>query len=486
MSEFIGWSACKQAKSIANKTISASELCQAYLERIAEVEPSIGAFLRVDHEGALQAAQAVDEKIAKGQPIGALAGVPIGLKDSLVTQGMETTAGSQILRGWIPPYDGTVVKALRAADAVVLGKLNMDEFAMGSSSEHSSYKPCVNPWNPKRVPGGSSGGSAAAVAADLCAISLGTDTGGSIRQPAAFCGVLGLKPTYGRVSRYGVIAYASSFDQVGPLARTAEDAALLLEVIAGHDPLDATSSPQEPPRFSEFCKQGVAGLTIGIAEEMSGENAEPEVRAAVLEAAKSLEAAGARLQSISLPHTRYALPAYYILATAEASSNLSRYDGVRFGPRKGDNSDLQKMYEESRGAGFGQEVKRRIMLGTFALRAGHYDAYYKKAQQVRTLIAKDFREAFAKVDVILSPTSPSTAFALGEKASPMEMYQADVFTLSCNLAGLPGLSMCAGFDAQELPIGVQLLGAPWQEQAILRCAGQYQRDTDWHTRRALL
>lgn len=483
MSELVHSSAIELARAVTEKRISATELCQAYLTRIQVHDGAIGAYLRVDSEGALAQAGRVDAAVAAGDTLGSLAGVPIALKDLLVTEGLETSAASKILAGWIPPYDGTVVARLRRAGAVILGKLNMDEFAMGSSTEHSAYKPCVNPWNHGRVPGGSSGGSAAAVAADLCAISLGTDTGGSIRQPAAFCGVLGIKPTYGRVSRYGCIAYASSLDQIGPLTRTAQDAALLLEVIAGKDPRDATSLDSPVPAFQEACQGDVRGLRIGIADEMSGDNADVSVALAVEAGIAVLQKAGAEVSRISLPHTRFALPTYYLLATAEASSNLARYDGVRYGLRAGDDGDLMDMYCQTRGQGFGAEVKRRIMLGTFALRAGYYEAYYKKAQQVRALIAEDFRKAFQKVDVIASPTAPSVAFAPGSKKAPMDMYQADIFTLSCNLAGLPGMSMCCGFDDSSMPIGLQLLAAPLQEATLLRCAAQFQRDTDYHTRR---
>lgn len=476
-------SAQAQAQAIANKSISATELTQSYLNRITTKDPQVGAFLRVDEVGALAQAALVDAKVAAGDALGPLAGVPIGLKDLLVTKGLETTAGSKILQDWIPPYDAQVVTALRQADAVLLGKQNMDEFAMGSSTENSAYKPCTNPWDAAKVPGGSSGGSAAAVAADFCSLSLGTDTGGSIRQPASFCGVLGLKPSYGRVSRYGVIAYASSLDQVGPIARTAEDAALLLEVIAGHDSKDATSSQSPVPRFRDACSKGVAGLRIGIAEEMSSQETDPQVRALVDKAIAELEAGGAEVKRISLPHTSFGLSAYYLLAPAEASSNLSRYDGVRFGPRLGDDKSLEEMYSQTRGAYFGTEVKRRIMLGTYALRAGHYEAYYKKAQQIRTLIAQDFLSAFGEVDVIASPTAPTTAFGFGEKASPLEMYQADVFTLNCNLAGLPGMSIPCGFDDTGLPVGLQLLAPSMQEETLLACAGYYQSATTWHTQR---
>ncbi len=483
MSELLSLSASEQARRIAEKTVSATELCDAYLARIDANDADLGSYLRVDHEGARAQAHAVDAAVCAGDSVGPLAGVPIALKDLLVTESLETTAGSKILEGWVPPYEGSVVRKLRSAGAVILGKLNLDEFAMGSSNEHSAFRPCKNPWDLGRVPGGSSGGSAAAVSASLCAMSLGTDTGGSIRQPASFCGLVGLKPTYGRVSRHGLIAYASSFDQIGPLATCAEDAALMLEVIAGGDILDATCSTEPVPAYQAACKRDVKGLVIGIAKEMEGEDVDTAVSAAVAAAIAELESAGAEVRRISLPHTRYSLPTYYLLATAEASSNLARFDGVRYGKRKGNEEALQNMYEKTRGAGFGAEVKTRIMLGTFALRAGYYDAYYKKAQQVRTLIADDFRKAFAEVDVIASPTAPTTAFPFGAKKTPIDMYKADVFTLSCNLAGLPGLSMNCGFDDSGMPIGLQLLAAPMQEETLLQCAAAYQRQTDWHTRR---
>jgi len=486
MIETLSQSATEQARRIAAKDVSATAVCQAYLNRIESIDGDLGSYLRVDAEGALAQAASVDAALAAGETVGPLAGVVVGIKDLLVTQGLETTAGSKILEGWVPPYEGLVLRKLRNAGAVIAGKLNLDEFAMGSSNEHSAYRVCKNPWNPERVPGGSSGGSAAAVAASLCAISLGTDTGGSIRQPASFCGLLGLKPTYGRVSRHGLIAYASSFDQIGPLATCAEDAAVMLEVIAGADPQDATCSSAAVPAYREACGRDVKGLRIGIADEMGGDQADSQVAAAVAAAIAELEAAGAEVVKVSLPHTRFALPTYYLLATAEASSNLARFDGVRYGMREGDDDSLQNMYERTRGAGFGPEVKTRIMLGTFALRAGYYDAYYKKAQQVRTLIAQDFQKAFEKVDVIASPTAPTTAFAFGAKKTPIDMYKADIFTLSCNLAGLPGVSLPCGFDDEHMPIGLQLLAAPMQEETLLGCAAEFQRRTDWHRQRAPL
>ena len=478
-------SAAEQARRVRAREVSSRELTRLYLDRIGSADPAIGSYLRVDADGALAAADAIDQAIARGDDPGPLGGVPVALKDIFVTRGLETTAASKILEGWIPPYDGTAVARLRAAGAVILGKLNMDEFAMGSSTEGSAYKPCRNPWDLSRVPGGSSGGSAAAVAAGLCALSLGTDTGGSIRQPASLCGVVGVKPTYGRVSRYGVVAFASSLDQVGPLARTVEDAALALEVIGGVDPLDATSIDQPAPRLRHQLDGGVAGLRIGLPREYFAGGIDPEVDAAVRAAVAVIEAQGATVREVSLPHTELALPAYYLIAPAEASSNLARYDGVRYGLRVADPGDsLLELYKKSRGAGFGREVKRRIMLGTYALRSGYYDAYYRKAQQVRALIKADFDAAFTKVDVIASPTSPTAAFRLGEKTgSPLEMYLADVFTLSCNLAGLPGMSVPCGFTAGDLPIGLQLLAGPLDEATLIRTAAAYEREAGIAARR---
>jgi aspartyl-tRNA(Asn)/glutamyl-tRNA(Gln) amidotransferase subunit A len=413
----------------------------------------------------------IDGLRAAGHPMPPLAGVPIAVKDMIVTRGLATTAASKILEGWVPPYDAGVVERLRAAGAIILGKVNCDEFAMGSSTERSAYQKTTNPWDLSRVPGGSSGGSSAAVAAGLCAASLGTDTGGSIRQPAAFCGVVGIKPTYGRVSRWGVIAFASSLDQVGPLARSVHDAALVLEAISGFDPRDSTSLDEPVPAYSQALTGDVKGLRIGLPKEYFGEGIDADVRAALDTTIASLRERGATTVDISLPHTHLALTAYYIVAPAEASSNLARYDGIRFGKAAAQPKDLLDLYMRTRGAGFGPEVKRRIMLGTYALRSGYYDAYYKKAQQVRALIKRDFDEAFAQVDVILTPTTPTAAFPFGAKASPLDMYLADVFTLSCNLAGLPGISVPCGLTSAGLPIGAQLLGKPLDEATLLR-AGQ--------------
>jgi aspartyl-tRNA(Asn)/glutamyl-tRNA(Gln) amidotransferase subunit A len=468
MSEWL--TATETARQIAAGELTAAKAVDAYLARIAKHDGELGAYLAVDAEGARAQAAAIDAMRAANAPLGPLAGVPIALKDVLVTKGMATTAASKILGGWVPPYDGTAVTKLRNAGAVILGKLNCDEFAMGSSTENSAYKKTKNPWDGSRVPGGSSGGSSSAVAAALCGASLGTDTGGSIRQPAAFCGCVGIKPTYGRVSRWGVVAFASSLDQVGPLARSVADAALLLEVICGFDPHDSTSLEEPVPEFRKALTGDIAGLRVGIPAEYFSGSIDDEVRSAVQRAAAILQEKGAALVDISLPHTELALPAYYVVAPAEASSNLARYDGIRFGKAAEGAKDLLDLYQRSRGQGFGPEVKRRIMLGTYALRSGYYDAYYKKAQQIRALIKKDFDKAWQHVDVVLTPTTPTAAFRFGAKSNPVDMYLADVFTLSCNLAGLPGISVPCGFTTDGLPIGAQLLGKPLDESTLLRAA----------------
>ena len=466
------------AAAIRARTVSAVEIADAYLARIARDE--LGCFYRVDPT-ARQQAKAVDDQIARGEDPGLLAGVPVALKDLFVTKGLETTAGSRILEGWVPPYDGTPTRKLREAGAVLIGKVSMDEFAMGSSNENSAYGPVRNPWDPTRVPGGSSGGSAAAVAAGLCAGALGTDTGGSIRQPAALTGTTGIKPTYGRVSRYGVVAFASSLDQVGPFGGSALDCAYLLEAIAGHDPHDATSLDRPVPDYRAACDKPLGALRIGIPSEYF-KDTPAAMGASVMAAVEELCRLGATKVPVELPHTRYGIAAYYIVATAEASSNLARYDGVRYGLRvAGDN--LGAMYAKTRAAGFGAEPKRRIMLGTYALRSGYYDAYYLRAQKVRTLIKRDFEQAFAKCDVIATPTAPSTAFALGAKVDdPLQMYLNDVYTIPCNLAGIPGMSIPCGF-IEGLPAGLQLLGPPLGEETLFAVAGAFQRATDWHTRR---
>jgi aspartyl-tRNA(Asn)/glutamyl-tRNA(Gln) amidotransferase subunit A len=466
MSEWL--SVADTANKIAIGELTAAAVVERMLERIASVDRDLGAYLLVDSDGAREAAKAVDAQRAAGQRLGPLAGVPISLKDMLVTRGVVTTAGSKILEGWVPPFDATVVEKLRAAGAILIGKVNCDEFGMGSSTERSAYKRTRNPWHADRVPGGSSGGSSAAVAAGLCAASLGTDTGGSIRQPAAFCGVVGIKPTYGRVSRWGVVAFASSLDQVGPITRSVQDAALVLEAIAGFDPRDSTSLDAPVPRYSDALVGDVTGVKVGLPREYFEGEIDKDVRAGLDRTVAALKDRGAHVVDISLPHTSLALAAYYIVAPAEASSNLARYDGIRYGKAAQGAKDLQDLYMKSRGAGFGPEVKRRIMLGTYALRSGYYDAYYKKAQQVRALIKQDFDKAFHDVDVILTPTTPAPAFAFGAKASPLEMYLGDVFTLSCNLAGLPGISVPCGLSADGLPVGAQLLGKPLDEATVLR------------------
>jgi aspartyl-tRNA(Asn)/glutamyl-tRNA(Gln) amidotransferase subunit A len=460
-----------------------AEAAQAYLERIEALDPQVRAFLTVTRDEALTQAAAADARLKSGAPLGPLDGIPIALKDVLCTRGIRTTCGSKILENFVPPYDATVVERLRGAGAVLLGKLNMDEFAMGSSTENSGYFATRNPWDLGRVPGGSSGGSAAAVSADMATAALGTDTGGSIRQPAAFCGTVGLKPTYGRVSRYGLVAFASSLDQVGPFAKDVEDAAHMLRVIAGHDPMDSTSADAPVPDYAAELGKGVAGLTLGIPAEYFIDGMDAEVEAAVRDAIKTLEKLGARAEPVSLPHTEYGLAAYYLIAPAECSSNLARYDGVKYGLRAPKARDIVDMYSKTRAQGFGREVKRRIMLGTYALSAGYYDAYYGKAQRVRTLVRRDFQQAFERVDLIVAPTTPNVAFKMGEKEDPLQMYLNDVFTIPVNLAGLPGLSMPAGFTRSGLPIGLQLIGRPFDEPTVLRAAHAFERATEWHARK---
>jgi aspartyl-tRNA(Asn)/glutamyl-tRNA(Gln) amidotransferase subunit A len=460
-----------------------TEAAREYLDRIAALDPKVKAYLTVTAEAALARAAEADARFKTGAPLGPLDGVPLGLKDVLCTRGVRTTAGSRILEGFVPPYDATVVARLARAGAVILGKLNMDEFAMGSSTENSGYFATRNPWDLSRVPGGSSGGSAAAVAADLAAATLGTDTGGSIRQPAAFCGTVGLKPTYGRVSRYGLIAFASSLDQIGPFAKDVEDAALMLQAIAGHDPMDSTSAAVPVPDYAAGLGQGVEGLKVGIPAEYFIEGLDPEVETAVRAAIEILKGLGAKTESVSLPHTEYGLAAYYVIGPAEASSNLARYDGVKYGLRVPGARDLIDMYGRTRGAGFGAEVKRRVMLGTYALSAGYYDAYYGKAQKVRTLVQRDFQKAFERVDVIVAPTTPSAAFRTGEKEDPLSMYLNDVFTIPVNLAGLPGVSVPAGFTKSGLPVGLQVIGKAFDEAAVLRTAKAYEGATEWHKRK---
>jgi aspartyl-tRNA(Asn)/glutamyl-tRNA(Gln) amidotransferase subunit A len=472
------------AERYRRRELTPSEVTRAHLERIESVDPSVNAFLTVTREAALAQAADADARHAAGAPRGPLDGVPIALKDVLCTRGIRTTCGSRILERFVPPYDATAVTRLLDAGAVILGKTNLDEFAMGSSTENSAFFPTRNPWDLTRVPGGSSGGSAAAVAAGMAVAALGTDTGGSIRQPAAFCGDVGLKPTYGRVSRYGLIAFASSLDQIGPLARDVEDAAIVLGAIAGHDPLDSTSVDVPVPDYRAYLGHDIKGLRIGIPDEYFVEGLDPEVEAAVRAAIRVLEGLGAHAQPVSLPHTEYGLAAYYLIAPAEASSNLARYDGVKYGLRVPRARDLIDMYSKTRSAGFGAEVKRRVMLGTYALSAGYYDAYYGKAQRVRTLVRRDFDRAFERVDVIAAPTTPGVAFKFGEKEDPLQMYLNDVFTIPGNLSGLPGVSLPGGFTMSGLPIGLQLLGRAFEEAGLLRVAHAYERATEWHARRA--
>jgi len=458
---------------LGRREISAVELTRACLDRAAGVESKLNAFITLCAREAMVQAEAADQRIT-AKSASSLTGIPIAIKDIFAIRGMRTTCGSKILEHFIPPYDATVIAKLRAAGAVFLGKANMDEFAMGSSTENSAFGPTRNPCDLARVAGGSSGGSAAAVAADECLGALGTDTGGSIREPASFCGVVGLKPTYSRVSRYGVIAYASSLDQVGPFAKTVRDAAILLREITGVDPRDSTCSARSVPNYELALTGTVEGMRIGVPREFFVEGMEPEVEIAVRSALQKLEALGARVAEISLPHTDYAVAAYYLIATAEASANLARYDGIRYGLRAEADNTLD-LYNRTRDRGFGAEVKRRIMLGTFALSAGYYDAYYLKAQKVRTLIRQDFERAFEHCDIIVTPVAPTTAFKLGEKtADPLQMYLSDIFTISVNLAGLPGLSVPCGYDDLGLPIGLQLIGPPFGEEIILRAADAYE------------
>jgi aspartyl-tRNA(Asn)/glutamyl-tRNA(Gln) amidotransferase subunit A len=464
---------------------SAVDICESALARISRHDPLLRAFNTVTGDRALERAKAIDRDPARwnAQP---LAGVPVALKDNLSVRGVRTTASSRILDTYVPPYDATAVARLEAAGAVIVGKTNCDEFAMGSSTENSAFGPTRNPWAPDRIPGGSSGGSAVAVAAGMATIALGSDTGGSIRQPAALCGIVGLKPTYGRVSRYGLLAFGSSLDQIGPLARTVSDVAIVLTAMAGADPADATSAPEPVPDFSASLTGDLRGARIGLPSRLVDTGVDPEVSQALRRALDTLAARGATIVDIELPNAGAAVPVYYLVATAEASSNLARYDGVRFGFRaKGDDSadDLLAMYARTRAQGFGPEVKRRIMLGTYVLSAGYYDAYYLKAQQVRTLIRRDYDEAFARVDVVAMPTSPTAAFRIGERVDdPLQMYLADVFTVSANLAGLPAISVPSGFTAAGLPIGMQLTGRMFDESTLLRVADAYERDTEWSRR----
>ncbi len=467
------------SRGLKDREYSSVELTRCFLDRIQSLDGQLNAFVTVDKDAALASAAAADERIAAGTA-SALTGVPIAHKDIFCTRGMRTSCGSRMLDNFVPPYNATMIDQFNREGAVLLGKTNMDEFAMGSSNENSFYGPTHNPWNLERVPGGSSGGSAAAVAAMLAPAATGTDTGGSIRQPAAFCGITGIKPTYGRVSRLGMVAYASSLDQAGPMARTAEDCALLLNTMAGHDPLDSTSSNQPTQDYTADLGQSLAGLKVGLPKEYFGEGLDTATAQHIEQALRVLEQQGAELVEVSLPHSSLTIPTYYIIAPAEASTNLSRFDGVRYGHRCEDPQDLHDLYTRTREEGFGEEVKRRILVGTYALSAGYYDAYYKKAQQIRRLIRQDFLDCFAEVDIIAGPTTPGPAFALGAKTSdPVAMYLEDVYTLAVNLAGLPGLSMPAG-QANGSPIGMQLIGKHFDEARLLNVAHQYQQHSDWH------
>jgi aspartyl-tRNA(Asn)/glutamyl-tRNA(Gln) amidotransferase subunit A len=463
--------------------MTSARAVQSYYERIDKLEPSIGAYLSLCREQAFEQAAKIDARIAKGEPVGALAGVPVAIKDNMCTTFGATTCGSRILENFHSPYDAHVVKRLQAADAVIVGKTNMDEFAMGSSTENSGLKRTANPWDINRVPGGSSGGSAAAVAAGFCAAALGSDTGGSIRQPASFCGVVGLKPTYGRVSRYGLVAYGSSLDQIGPMTQDTADAALLLNVIAGHDRQDSTSVPETMAPVKDYLAEletPMAGLKIAVVPHLNA-GADEAVRKAIDQSLEVYKSLGAQIIEIEMPHFDYAISAYYVIATAEASSNLARYDGVHYGYRSAKANDYIEVYSKSRDEAFGTEVKRRIMLGTYALSSGYYDAYYLKALKVRNLIRQDFVKAFEKADCLMMPVSPTTAFKIGEKTDdPLQMYLADIYTIAVNLAGVPGISIPCGFDENNLPIGLQIISAPFSEDKLLRIARMHEKQTDWH------
>jgi len=471
---------------LTGKELAVTDLVEASLARVAATDERIGAFLTLDEEGARQSARQLDAQLQAGGERGLLFGLPVGIKDNMATEGLRTTCASRFLDNHIPIYDATVVKKLRAAQAVTVGKLNMDEFAMGGSNENSAYRNVRNPWDLDRVPGGSSGGSAAAVAAGQVYFALGSDTGGSIRQPAAYCGVVGLKPTYGLVSRFGLVAFASSLDQIGPLTKNVEDAAYVLQAIAGHDEMDSTSANVTIPDYTAALTGDVSGLRIGVPKEYMGQGIDPQVKERVMEALAVFESMGAVWEEISMPHTEYAVATYYLLASSEASSNLARFDGVRYGVRAANPDNLLDLYRRSRSEGFGPEVKRRIMLGTYALSSGYYDAYYLKAQQVRTLIKRDFDRAFERFDLIIGPTAPTTAFRLGEQVDdPLMMYLNDIVTIPVSLAGVPAISVPCGF-ADGLPIGMQIIGKPFDESAVLRAAHAYESRTDHHGRRPAL
>jgi aspartyl-tRNA(Asn)/glutamyl-tRNA(Gln) amidotransferase subunit A len=480
--DFCRLSISELAPLLSRREVSPVEVVEAFLARIADLDPNLNTYITVDEDGARAQAREAEAGLARGET-GPLAGVPLAIKDVLATQGLRTTCGSRILENFVPPFDATVCTRLRQAGAVFLGKVNMDEFAMGSSTENSAYGVTHNPWRRDCIPGGSSGGSAAAVAADLCTASLGSDTGGSIRQPASHCGVVGLKPTYGRVSRFGLVAYASSLDQIGPVTKDVRDTALLMQIIAGHDSRDSTAVPEPVPDYLASLGKDIKGLKIGVPREYFGEGLDPEVEAAVRGALKTLENLGADIVEVSLPHTEYAVGTYYIIAMAEASSNLARYDGVKYGFRA-PGGNLLEMYTQTRTQGFGAEVCRRIMLGTYTLSAGYYDAYYRKASQVRTLLRRDFDQAFQTCAVLATPVAPTPAFRLGEKVDdPLTMYLSDIFTISANLAGIPGLSLPCGVSQGGLPIGLQLLGPHFGEPQMLQVAFAFEQATDFHRRK---
>ncbi len=481
-------SLCELQKKFTAGEVTATEIVRGYYLRIGQVEPKVKAYLTQTKEAALVKAGALDEKLKGWRKTKPMTGMPLAIKDNLCTEGVPTTCSSRMLQHFIPPYDATVIAKLQEQEYILLGKTNLDEFAMGSSTEHSAFGPSRNPWNLHCVPGGSSGGAAAAVAADECVAALGSDTGGSIRQPAAFCGVVGLKPTYGRVSRYGLVAFASSLDQIGPITKDVPDAALLLGAIAGHDPMDSTSADLPVPDYMKALKKkDVKKLKVGVPMEFFAEGLDPEVEQAVRAAIEELKSLGGQIKEIQLPRTDAAVAVYYVIATAEASSNLARYDGVKFGLRAKETKDLLDLYMKTRQEGFGPEVKRRIMLGTYALSAGYYDAYYGKAQAVRTLIRQDFHEAFKEVDLIATPVTPTPAFKLGEKSeNPLQMYLSDIYTISVNLAGLPAISVPCGFNKGGLPIGLQLIGRAFEEETLLRAAHAYEQSTQWHLKKPVV
>ena len=485
--EWIRLTAHEAHEGLVKKSFSSLELTQSFYLQIKNVDSKVAAYLTLIEEEAYRQAKQADERIARGERVNDLTGIPLALKDILCTESERTTCASKILEHFRPPYDATVVRWLRESGAVFLGKANMDEFAMGSSTENSGFGITRNPWDLDRIPGGSSGGSAAAVAADECIASLGSDTGGSVRQPAACCGVVGMKPTYGRVSRFGLVAFASSLDQIGPITKDVTDCAILMNAISGHDGNDSTSVDVEVPDYKRSLVNDVKGMKLGIPKEYFVEGMDRDVERALGEAIKLLERCGASIEEVSLPHTEYAVATYYIICTAEASSNLARYDGVKYGHRAKGYDGLIDMYAKTRAEGFGPEVKRRIMLGTYVLSAGYYDAYYRKAQQVRTLIKEDFDRAFEEYDALLTPTSPTPAFMVGEKVKdPLQMYLSDIFTIPANLAGIPGISIPCGFSKEGLPVGLQIIGKHFDEETILRVAYTYEQHTDWHRRRPQL